>query len=246
MGTLYWLRMARRAKLYKQPEFPNIEALIEAEHGQPADEYLMLAKIIPACIIGFGAIVGIIAAGVQRSPWPLTSIFFSGVVATGLYFIFDHFDKRIPRSLVKIRKQSKDLNTRMCALTNLVGVEPALSTSVGSVLDEAAQIYLKHRVDPKTDRSMLASIKPQAALEDAMAKMFDLVSGNARSQELEMQKGWAQALLQEMRDMDRDLDAHARSLVGGGISADDPLLQLRQARLELKNIDSAINELEQH
>ena len=245
MSTLYWLRIARRAKLYRQPEFPNLEALIESEHGQPSDDFNLLAKIIPPCVIAFGIAIALFVSFRANNFLYLLSMVPVDAAALAIWYIFDRFDKRIPRSRVAIRKRTKAIEERICAFSNIVGMDPAITAETGEVLDEAARIYLKHRPDPASPEFTNNQSKAKQALEEAMARIMDLATVDARAQKVELEKGWAPALLQEMRDMDRALDAHAQSLAGTGLDFNDPLLQLRQARLELKNVDAAMNELDQ-
>ena len=245
MSTLHWLRIARRYKIYKQPEYPNIETLIEADHDKPAGETQLLAKIIPAGIVVFGLGMAILATIVNHNAWYLLTTLGSGVFGVAAWIILDQLAKKTPASRVLVRKRLKTLEQRICGLSNLVGIEPAMSPEVAAIIDEAAGIYIKHREE---EPGAFADNRARAttALEEAMAKILELVEQpTLRNQEFELQKGWAQPLLQEMRDLDKALDENLRSSLANPSRVDDPLAQLRQARLELQSIDTAIDELEQ-
>ena len=247
MSTLYWLKVARKAKLYKQPEFPHIEALIESEDGQISDDYAMMAKIIPASIIGIGVIICAVAAFWQHSPWAMLATIPTGFLAVGTWYVLDKLDKRIPRSRVSVRVQTKAIAQRVCGFSNLVGVEPALSSSVGAMIDEAARIYMKHRIENPNPVPLNSREKAASALEDAMARMLQLAApDNARSQDAELEKGWAWPLLQEMRDMDVALDRQTREEATQPVDPNDALAQLREARMELLGTETALDELRQN
>jgi hypothetical protein len=184
VSSLYWLRIARTAKLYKQPEYPHVEALLEAEDEEPGDDYRMLAKIILASIVGCALLVVIVAVFATRSLWPQMSTFGAGAIATIVWFILDSYDKRISRSKARIRTLSKQIVQRVCGLSNIVGVEPAVSPAVGPVPDEAAAIYLKHCSDHpnQTERPYNEGrMKAEGALEEAMARMMELAIADSAS-----------------------------------------------------------------
>lgn len=248
MSTLYWLKIARRAKLYKQPEYPNIEALLEAESQQPSDDFRTLAKVVPAVIAAFGFVTAVMAVVTQHNNWLFLSTLGSGALALGVWYIFDRLDKKIPPSRVDVRKHAKKITERMCGFSNIVGVEPAFSPAVGSMLDEAARIYLKHRTEDSAVPFANNRAKASIALEEGMARLMELgLLPNCRAQDLEVEKGWAFALLQEMREMDVALDQHLRTaLATDSTGVADPRANLRDARMELMRNESAIAEFEQN
>jgi hypothetical protein len=233
--------------LYKQPEYANLETLLASEANEASNDFALLAKVLPATIAIIGTLTAIVAVVVQHSLWALLSTLGSGAIAVAVWFIFDHMDKKIPPSRKLIRKQAKKVLERVCGFSNIVGVDPALSPSVSVILDEAASIYLKHRTDASSGPFADNRNRAESALEAAMARLMDLAAlPSVREQELELQRGWAWPLLLEMRDMDRTLDETLKNTLANPLSrADDPLAQLRQARLELQSIDTAIDELEQ-
>ena len=250
VSMLYWLRMARRANLVKQPEYPNIEALIELEADKPGEDIRLAAKIVPPIVFGVGlaaGVIGVIFSHLLKLLWiPVLT----GAIAVVLLLMFNYMARRISPGKARVRKRTKQLAQRICGFSNIVGVEPALAPLVGIMVDEAARIYLKHCSEDKPVREeMFASSRERAerAIEEGMARMLELgTQPSIIAQDLELQRGWAQPLLQEMRDLDTALDQHMKSSLGEPTSATpDPLAQLRQARHELQNLDSALGELEQ-
>ncbi len=182
----------------------------------------------------------------------VNALFLSGAVAFmalayGAWLVCDRLDKAIPRSKARIRKLSEQLVARLSRFANVMGLDPALSPAVGKVLDESAGIYLKHSPDFREDQANPFSenhLKAVRALEEAMARMLELATPQTvRAQELELSRGWAVPLLQEMRALDRALDEHARAMLHDASNA--PLVGLREARLDLQGLGTALDELEQ-
>jgi len=245
VSTLYWLKFARKTKFFKQPEYANVEALLEAEADQPDEDFRQIANVVPPILAGVGLLVAVAGIFFTHSLTFLFAILGFGTLATVLWFIFDRLDKKIPRSRARLTKHSKEVLGRVCGFTNIIGIEPALSPAVGQILDEAAGIYLKHR---SGDPGSFAESRQRAftALEEGMAKLMELgTQPTVRAQELELQRGWAYPMLQEMRSLDKALDEHQRNSLANPLQADDPLAQLRSARMELQGIDTAIDELRQ-
>lgn len=247
VGALTFFRAARRAVgLAPQPEYPNLEALLEAEADQPSNEYRLAARIAPPIIGGLGATVFTVLSFVASPFFAFGAVGMIGL-ATGLWFMFDRQDKKIGPEKARLRKRAHDLWERYGGFASVVGVKPAFSENVCEVLDEAASIYLKHSAQAPDPDSVYAGTHAKAAkaLEDAMGRMLELgLPQTVAAQELELDAGWARALLQEMRDLDRALDNH-RQIAANGASHNDPRARLLEARIELQQIDSAIDELDQ-
>lgn len=249
MGSLSWLRVATRAVgLSGQPEFKNLEALLEAEEGQPHNDFRVLAKVVPSIVAGAGLLLGCygIFARIPQVFWGALAV---AAIAAPVWILFDRMDKSIRPAKARIRQLSEQIWDRYRRFSNLAGVEPALAHSVGEVLDEAAAIYLKHSTIDAAQRKLLSEpqVRSINALEEAMARMLDLaMPQTVRSQELELGAGWARPLLQEMKDLDRALDQYKQgSLAPRSDGSVDPLAALREARLELQSIETAVSELEQ-
>lgn len=249
MGSLSWIRAARRAVgMSPQAEYPHLEALMEAEEGQPHYDYRVCAKVIPAIVGIVGVAISILLV-LFVNPAFMFGALGTGILATGLYFLFDWLDRRIPRSKAHLRKMSEGIWGRYKGFANMIGVAPALSPRVAAVLDEAAGIYLKHSNAPDTRKEVLGEPRTRAlqALEEAMARLLELGQPQtAEAQDLELAAGWAQPLLQEMRDMDQALDRHLQTAIAAqAINSADPRANLRDARMELLGNQSALEELEQ-
>ncbi|HWD40456.1 MAG TPA: hypothetical protein VG944_16525 [Fimbriimonas sp.] len=240
MSALAMFRMARKALgLPPGTEYPNLEALMEAEEGKPHSDFRVLSWVMPA-------VLGMVAVG-STVPFFLGkgNIFILGpvlmsILAVASWFIFDMLDKRIPASKVKVRALCEDLSHRYGGFQSIVGLDPALHPQVGQILDEAAGIYLKHasKADPK-----IAPSKALIALEESMGQILELGKPQgARAQEAELAGGWASSLLQEMRELDQVLDRQALTQSG---RAELQIMKLREARMEIQGIESAMAELEQ-
>lgn len=250
MGALSWFRVARRVVgLPAQPEYPNLEALLEAEEGQIHSDYNVLARIVPALVVGFGFAAFVPLALRTHNPFLALGGAAFAALAFGLKVLFDRLDKSISPSKRQIRQLSALIWERYRRLGNLVGVEPALAPPVAQVLDEAAGIYLKHTATLQNDARQWATDSERRAalaLEEAMAKILELAKpASVRTQELDLSAGWAMPLLSEMRQMDAALGQHLRTVMNSQVAAEDPLARLREARQELMGVDDARRELEQ-
>jgi hypothetical protein len=248
MSALSWFRAARRAiGLPGQPVFTNLEALLETEGRDDRVDFRILARILPIVLLVLNA--GIVFAMLRRdNPAALVWALGSCAAAYGLWALLDRCDRAVSRSKVRIRALSRQLRTRYHALTHLIGVEPALSPAVASILDEASGIYLRHAGPcPPERRGLLDAPRTRAleAMEEGLARLMELSEPAApHAQELQLGRGWAQPLLEEMRGLDRlliELEDGSRTPLCE--EADDPLARLREARAELERLDSAVVEL---
>lgn len=226
------------------PEYPHLEALLEAENGQPTNDYAVLAKILVPLILSMGVGLSILL-GLMHSWSAVLPIPIAAAIGVPLWFLLMRLDQRVSKSKAKLRKLCEEIWHRYCDFSNLVGIDPALSDRVGSILDEAAGIYLKHsRTETVLDESHKRALE---ALENAMAQMLEL--GRLKSvpeQELEFSAGWAVPLIQAMRELDQDLDRYRmNALAAAAVDSRDPLRQLREARIELQSRHQAIEEIEE-
>lgn len=248
MGALSWYRAAQKAVgMSPMREFPNLEALLETESGQPHNDYRVLSWIFPPVLL-LGGWIAILDAVLTKN----FGLLWCGVgiagFGGGVWFFLDHLDKTIPKSRAKIRKLSQKIWLRYRKITNIVGVSPALMPAVGEMLEEAAGIYLRHSKDVPKNLDVASGSRERAlrALEDAMARMLELGEPpTVRGQELEMGAGWAEPLLAEMRETDRMLERHVPAELIEPRETLDPLAALREARIELQRVDTAVEELEQ-
>ena len=223
---------------------PHLEALMEAEEGQPHNDYRLAAQIAPPVC----GLAGVFTCWLIFRGSPLAFGIGAGVsalIAATMWVIFDRADKSIPETRKRLRKQSKMLWQRYRGLKNLIGLEPTLAASVGDVLNSAAGIYLRHAKpvryfagrQPETSLS-----KCERAMEDAMARMLDLtIPETPAAQEVELSKGWALSLLKEMRALDSAMERQRQALE---MEQEDPLVNLREARFELEYREQARVELE--
>jgi len=244
MGALAWYRAARKVVgLSPLPEFPNLEALLESEEGEADEDFRLLARIIPPAIGIVGTVIFGWVAWVKHPAFAL-GVLGMWAVAGALWLVFDRMDKSISRSKARVRKLSKEIWERYHSLGHIIGAASPVAPSVAAMLDDAAAIYLKHAAsDAKSlDEPRIKAIR---AIETAMARMLDLAMPvTVGAQELELGAGWAQPLLQEMKEIDKALDRYAIADSQGLLSG-DPLAGLREARLELQGIETAVGELEQ-
>lgn len=237
MATLSWVRYARRLTgAVRQSELPHLEALIDAETGrQPYYNYYILACSIPAGIgiFGMGAVFVAWISGHKGLPLLLGTMS-TAVLAVAAWFIFYRLSKAVPPSKMRLRKLIQKFTPMYGGLGNIMGAERVLSDEFGAILDEAAGIYMR-RVDddPTPERAVLA-------IEEAMSRLMEVaLTKDHRAQQEAMT--WAQPLLAEMRLLDESLLARANS--ARAIALDDPLLGLREARIEIEATTSAVNEL---
>lgn len=251
MSALSFLRLVRRVPgLTGHPELPNLESFLESEGVRPHQVYRILEIVIPTSVLVFGGVSVGLARWSGAGPVPL--LLGGGlalVIAAAAWYVFHRLDGTITGATRRIRGLAEVLLKRYAGCGNIMGVEPAVDGEVGAVLDEAAGIYVKHAAVPtKTDLPVIQEARADAvrALESAMASLMELARPvSAAAQRQALAAGWAHPLLAEMRELDRTLDAHARNAVAGRDSVgDDPLAGLRDARLRIEKIDSAIDELE--
>jgi len=219
---------------------------MEAEEGQMGDDYKVLAKIVPAVL---GALTAsFIVLSLKSGNLEVLALGGVGlVIAASSRLLLLYLDRSIRASKKRIRKQCEQIWARYRKLGNIVGIEPALAPEVGKALDEAAGIYMKHEPNLAKGKDLSS---PQArgalALEEALAKILELAEPeNVRAQELSLSAGWAQPLLNEMSVMDGSLERYAQIGAMNRITPNDPLANLREARLELQGIEAAASELEQ-
>ena len=94
------------------------------------------------------------------------------------------------------------------------------------------------------DEARLTAVQ---ALESAMANLLELAEpSGAQMQVQALAAGWAEPLLLEMRELDTALDAHARiAATERAVRGNETLAGLRDARLGLQKLDSAIEELDE-
>lgn len=222
---------------------------MEAEEGQPHYDYRICAKVVPPIVAIVGVLGSVALALILKHQVLLVGTLLSGLLATGLWFLFDALDRRIPRSKAQLRKLSEAIWDRYKGFANMVGVAPALSPHVAVVLDEAAGIYLKHSNAPDARKELQSEPRDRAmqALEEAMGRLLELGQPKTpEAQNLELSAGWAYPLLQEMRDMDQALDVHLQTAIAAqAINSADPRSNLREARMDLLGNQTAIEELEQ-
>src|SRR5579859_4259422 len=135
MGALSLLRVVRRVPgLGNQPEYPNLEALLEAESGQPGNDYRIASRVAPPIVGAVGLAIFIPLAILRGPAYVLGAIAFAAI-AGALWLIFDQLDKRIPPAKKRIRELCEGLLKRYRGFGNMVGVEPALSPAVGKLID---------------------------------------------------------------------------------------------------------------
>jgi hypothetical protein len=248
MGSLSWYRAARRVVgLEPLQELPNLEALFEAEEGQPAGDYKVLKWVIPSILVVAGCAAFVVGLIQYRPLCFIAPVIWA--TAAVAWAVCDRLDKAIRPSKARIRQHSEAIWGRYRGISNMVGIEPAVSAPVAAILDEAAGIYLKHWpvANPPRFLSEDAYGRGLIAIEEAMARLLELaIPPTARAQELELSAGWAEPLLKEMRAMDEALDRHRQA--GLALRPDgspDPIAGLRHARQELQGLESAYDELEE-
>ncbi len=255
MGALSMLRVARRFPgLNKQSEYPHLETLIEEEAYKIKDGYHYGRWISP--------LSGVVLALGCFMPLALTvhPLFWIGtagmaVIGAGLGWIFHRLAMQITPVQMRLRQRCMKLGMRLVSLKNLLGALPTLSPKVAEVLEDAASTYLTARPGPERDlpTALLpvwneAAIKAQRALDEAMSQMLALADPETpQAQEVELGRGWALPLLEEMKATAKALEHSARSaqIASQMDPAMTPLASLRDARSDLERLDSAVSELDQ-
>jgi hypothetical protein len=255
MSALNWLRLVRKVPgLAGQQEMPNLEALIDAEAMKPKDEYHIARWVVPLVLSIVGPSV-FIPLTIAFSPLFLIGAIGMPAIGWILGGIFHYVSKTIDPSQLVLRKRCFTLLQRLNSLKNLLGYSPVLSVEVGGALEEAAALYLRTRpaIEPKKGppaRGLFdeTCLRAQKAMDDAMAQMLLLAEPEStQAQDLELSKGWAQPLLEEMRATTKALTEHYRHMRTAAMldSHLSPLVGLRDARSELQRLENATAELEQ-
>src|SRR5256885_7612627 len=130
MSALPWVRAARRlVGLGRQNELPYLEALMEAEEGQPHNDYRLAARIAPLVCAVVCVFTCWLVFRNQNLYFGIGSIITLALAAV-LWFFLDRADKSIPQSRQHLRRQANMLWQRYRGLKNLIGLEPALSGAV--------------------------------------------------------------------------------------------------------------------
>lgn len=255
MSALSFLRLARKLPgLNKQPEYPNLEVLIEEESQKVKDGFHHARWITPlsGLVLALGCFMPL-----ALTVHPLFWIGSAGMVTigAGLGLIFHRLAIRISPTQLKLRQRCMNLANRMISLKSLFGAMPALSPKVAEILEDAAATYLKVRPSKERDgRAPMPAVWDEArkraerALDEAMSQMLTLSEPETpQAQEVELNRGWAQTLLAEMKDTAKALEMSSRSagLAAELDSAASPLANLREARSDLQRLESAVSELEQ-
>lgn len=253
MGALTWLKVSRRVPgLNKEPEFQNLEALVESEAARPSDAYHIARWVVPlvASVIGISTFLPLalfVHPGFFYGMW--------GMVGLGgiLGFIFHRVALTISESRLALRRRVKVLAGRMLRLRSLLGLDPALSPAVGKLLDEAAVYYFKvcgeaPGAGRRHSNLMTQSrARSEAAMEAAMAKMLELAEpDNSAAQEIRLNQGWALPLLKEMRSLSEAVQRQDQEegIAEAEGTARDTLAALRTARGDIESIEEALQELQ--
>ncbi len=253
MGGMRFFRMIQRAfNMRGQRELANLETLLEREAQKDVVDYRLFSYIVPG-VVGFFGVASLIGAIYNRAlmTWQGVLAAVAGLVVTvGLaawsHVLFKRLHKSVPPHRARIHELATKLHERYSAFQNVVGFMPALAPDVAEVLDAGAGIYLKH-AGREADQSDESTVKAREALEAAMAKLLEL--GQAESsaeQQIELARGWALPLLEEMAATDHALDRHDRERrLDRELADNDPLTYLRASRVELQESDTARTELDQ-
>jgi hypothetical protein len=244
MGALSWVRLTRRLPgVVRQRELVNLEALIDAEAGrQPYRNLFILSCAIPAVVATFGglSILGAWIAGNRGLPL-LVGTMVTALLSAGSWFVFYRLYRDIPPSRRHLRDQIAKFSQRYASFGNIFLGEQLLLEPFASMLDEAAGIYLRHRIQDGA-REGEAPTKALSAIEQAMSKLMEvalLPESAAQTQAIH----WAQPMLEEMRLLDDSLTERAIRAAQPQLA--DPLANLRSARAELHASTTAIQELDQ-
>lgn len=250
MAALTILRLARKFPGLTSPEYPHLETLIEQESVKIKDGYHYARWITP--------LAGVFLAVACFLPLALTvhPLFWIGTVGLSvvggvLGWIFHVLAMRISPTQLLLRKRCMTLGQRLITVRNLLGMLPTLSPKVAAFLEEAASIYLAVRppVEPARGGNVWteASLKAHRAMDDAMAQMLALAEPETpQAQEVELARGWAQPLLEEMKATAHALVQHSRreSIAAQVDSPISPLAGLADARADLERLETAVAELE--
>jgi hypothetical protein len=244
MGAISWARVAKRfVGMDTGQEYPHLEAMLEREAAEPHFDYRLLARILPPMMAAIGIVTFIPAMIYAKWSVAAAGAIFA-CLSYGLWWFLDRLDKTIPRSRAKLRRLAELIWQRYNGISNLVGIEPSLSSDVAEILEEAARLYQKHLPKDRRDDEPFGDVRLKAsrAMEEAMAKLLQLAEPETvRSQELELEKGWARPLLAEMAALDQTLDQHMQTTLADADTG--ALAGLRDVRLELQRIDAAVDEL---
>ncbi len=240
MPVLSWVRVARRVNgLIRQPELPNLEALIDLERDrQPYYNYFILSCAIPAGIGTFGGLSVFAAwlSGNKGLPLILGTTA-TVILSFATWLIFFRLYKSVPASKQKLRKLISKFAPKYASFGNMIAVDPVLSDDFGRLLDEAAGIYLRHFA--KDEGSATKAVR---AMDEAMTRLMEVaVTQDRHSQDQALI--WAEPMVEELRLLDTSLTAHA---LAAQRTYDDPLSALREARVDLESAQSALNELSDH
>jgi len=242
MGALSWVRLARRVPgVVRQHELANLEALIDAEEGrQPASTWFILACAVPGVIgsIGFLSVFGAWVAGNRGLPLILGTAL-TATLATTAWFIFYRLFRAIPPSKRRLRDLILKFGRQYAGFGNIVLGEKAISEEFGTLLDEAAGVYLRYcSAAGSTD----VPAKAEKAIEDAMSKLMEVAVKDQAAQSLAL--AWARPTLDELRLLNQSLTEHSMKAELTDLA--DPLAGLREARAEIDTSNQAAQELDQH
>lgn len=239
--------------LGSQQELPNLELLIEAEALKPKNGWHLARWITPlaASVVGLATFIPLT---IEFSAYFLIGAIGFPVLGGVLGYLFHLEAKKISPQQIALRNRCYRLMSRLNGLRNLLGWSPVLAPRVGEVLDEAASLYLKVRLPAEAASNGgkglwdEALVRAQKSMDEAMAHMLTLAEpDSAQAQEAELNRGWAEPLLEEMRSAVDAIDAHVRSMRAAAMveSQNPALAGLRDSRLELQRLETAVSELEQ-
>jgi hypothetical protein len=253
MSALSWLRLARRVPgLASQSELPNLETLVESEASKPRDEFHIARWVVPTVLTAVGLAVFVPLTITVHSLFVLGA-FGLPALGAGVGIVCHTIARKITPSQVRLRKRCQKLAGRLIGLKNLLGFGPVLSPRVAGLLEEAAAVYLRSlpSQDAPEANSPLWSEpyrKARAAMDEAIAQILSLAEPESvQAQEVELDRGWAQPLLQEMEATAELLERQTRDLKASALVDGElaPLAGLRDARTEMLQLQSAAEELEQ-
>lgn len=245
MSALSWLRATGKLIGIEQVSYPHLEALLEREASKPADDFFIAARVVPPVMAAVGLLFLAIGWGAHKPILDLFTGFFF-VLGAVLGVVFNQIDRRITPQRKQLRKAIKKLWMRYRGFKNLIGFEKALAPSVGTVLDEAAAVYLRHaRSDGErgSARPGLAT-RSEDAIESGMLQLMDLATPEDPAlQEAELARGWPLQVLKEMQALDGAMQREDGMLTTHA-DARDALSRLREVRMEIEDLESAKIELD--